>query len=107
MRNSLLFFILVFLTSCGSADAATIPTWWGILQSILGQFPEANAWLIVILPATMSILRLVSLILSFIADKTATDEDNKALETISNLIRWLAIVMSWFGIGNKEVVRKK
>lgn len=96
------------------ADASVIPAppeqlpWWGSgLQTLLGNFPEVNGWLIAVLAFLMVGLRAASELFAFIASKTESKTDDKWAANIARLSWWAASLFGWFGGGKSKKLEDK
>jgi hypothetical protein len=87
----------------------TVQPWWvESLQSMIGSFPEFNAWLIAILAFSSVFLRGLSELMAFIAAKTETKSDDKWAEIIAKGAWGSAALFGWFGGGkSKKLIERQ
>jgi hypothetical protein len=83
------------------------PFWFDILNGILGQFPQINAWLVAIFIFLLGFFRALSELLGFIALKTESKKDDAILGKVNLILWWLTHISGWFGAGYPKVIENK
>lgn len=109
MRFLMMLFVLA-ISGCGYASGIDLTTlnvdWlWKVLVGVLGQFPELNGWLVLILPSMVAILRLVRAILQKITEGSNSGEnqtDSKVLAFVTGLLNFLTKLVDLV-IGKRSV----
>lgn len=81
---------------------ATMPWWGGAIKSLMDQFPDVNGWFVATMVFLMAVMRAVSELLLFVAEKTDTKTDDKWAAILAKSTRWLAAISGWFGVGKSK-----
>lgn len=114
MSFKLLAFFSLLLFGCSDislaqeAVTAIEPVCSGVLCQVLKNFPEVNAWLLVLFPAIALILRGIADILVFVGAKVQNKSTSDVGSKINSCALWAAQVVGWLGAGTpKAVIQKK
>lgn len=103
-------FIAAFLILMGAdialaAEMAT--TCPNILCEALKNFPEINAWMLVIFTSLGLILRGVSDILVFVGEKIKNKSASEWGAKLGSAAVWSAQIVGWFGGGTSKAILQK
>ena len=82
------------------------PWYMQIISDYITGLPEFNTWLVVIFGFGSAMLRGLSEFLLFIHKKTETQFDDTALAWINSLLKWMASISAWFGVGIPKDLKK-
>jgi len=84
------------------------PWWTGGLKTLLGTFPEINAWLVAVLVFFNGLSRVLAEGLMFVAQKTDTKKDDRWASILQRVSLWFATLLGWFSLGTpKKLTDKK
>jgi phosphatidylglycerophosphatase A len=99
-----IFFLSTFAFGEGQIseipDVPDVAPWWlSMFTFALKQFPAFNAWFAAAMMFVMAGLRALSELLNFIAKKTATKTDDEMASALVKILKWVAAIIGWFGLG--------
>jgi hypothetical protein len=108
MRFLMVLFVMA-ISGCGYASSIDLTSlnvdWlWKVLVGVLGQFPDLNGWLVLILPLMVAILRLVRAVLQKITEgsNSGGETDSKILAFVTGLLNFLTKLVDLV-IGKRSV----
>ena len=105
MKKNLLLIAMVLASplAFGIIDPPEVAPWYVTsISFVMNQFPEINAWLGAVLMFVMGLMRSLSAFMLFIAAKTENKKGGNAATQVSKIVKWLACIIGWFGLGNTK-----
>ena len=76
-----------------------MPWWFELIRENIDSYPTIAGWLFSMLAGINFLLRGISEILGFVAQKTESKKDDKVFAIVHKSSYWVGLIAGWFGVG--------